>query len=111
MFTLGGLGRLSGFNEDQIRGEAFGLGRLAWYHQFAGSPSPYSTSWYFGAQFEAGNAWRDQGRARWDDLLYSGLVTLVATTPLGPLAVSYGHAEQGHNAVYLTLGAFREFVD
>jgi NTE family protein len=111
MFTLGGIGRLSGYSKDQLRGQAYGLGRLAWYHQFAGSPSPYSTSYYIGMQFEAGNTWYDPSHARWDDLRYSGLISLVAMTNLGPLAASYGRSEDGHDNYYLTLGTLKDFLD
>jgi NTE family protein len=110
-FTLGGLGRLSGYNKEQIRGDAFGLAKLTWYHQILGYPSPYSTSLFIMLQGEAGNAWPDPGMARWDDLRYSGLVSLVATTVIGPVALSYGQAEGGHQAVYVTIGILRSSLE
>jgi NTE family protein len=106
-FTLGGLGRLSGYHQEQIRGDAYGLAKLTWYHLFLGHHSPYSTSLYFLLQGEAGNAWPDPGMARWDDLRYNGLVSLVATTIIGPVALSYGQAEGGHQAFYVTIGILR----
>jgi NTE family protein len=110
MFTLGGLNRLSGYNIDQLRGEAYGLAKIAWYHLFAGDMFPYSTSWYFGVQFEAGNAWLDATSARWDDLRYGGLVSLMATTIIGPVALSYGQAESGQNSLYFTVGTLRDWL-
>lgn len=110
-FTLGGFGRLSGYNREQLRGNAYGLAKLRWNHKFLGHPSPYSTSLYFLLQGEVGNAWPDPGMARWDDLRYSGLVSLVATTIIGPVAVSYGQAEGGHHAFYVTIGILRAAVD
>ncbi len=111
MFTLGGLGRLSGYAKDQLRGAVFGLAKVAWYHQFAGNMSPFTNSYYVGVQLEAGNAWRDYDMMSWDDLLYSGLVTLVARTSLGPLAASYGRSEDGRDSIYLTLGSIRGFLN
>lgn len=110
MFTLGGLNRLSGYNIDQFRGEAFGLAKMAWYHLFAGNKSPYSTSWYLGVQFETGNAWIDAQNARWDDLRYCGLISVMATTIVGPVALSYGQAEGGYNSVYFTVGTLKDLL-
>ncbi|MEN8008308.1 MAG: patatin-like phospholipase family protein [Candidatus Krumholzibacteriota bacterium] len=111
MFTLGGLSRLSGYAKDQFRGSAYGLAKVAWYHQFAGSLSPFSNSYYLGVQLETGNAWRYYDEARWDDLLFGGLVSLVARTNLGPLAATYGRSEDGHDSFYLTLGTIDGFLD
>jgi NTE family protein len=110
MFTLGGLSRLSGYNRDQIRGQAYGLASVAWYHLFAGSTQPYTTAWHIGLQGEAGNAWLDPRAARLNDLRYSGLVSIVATTIIGPAAVTYAHSEGGHNSFYITVGTIRDLA-
>ncbi len=111
LFTLGGLARLSGYAKDQFRGAVYSLAKIAWYHQFAGSDSPFSNSYYFGIQLETGNAWRDYDAMAWNNLLYSGLVSLVAKTSLGPLAVSYGRSEDGQDSIYVTLGTIRGFLN
>ena len=111
LFTLGGLSRLSGFQEDQLRGEVFGLGKLAWYRKIAGATSPYATSWFIAAQFETGNAWYWTEDPGLDDLRYAGLVSLVGTTFVGPLSISYGRTEGGHDAFYLNLGIAHSFVE
>ena len=111
MFTLGGLGRLSGYAKDQFRGAVFGLAKIAWYHQFAGSMSPFSNSYFIAVQLETGNAWRDYDAVAWENLLYSGLVSLVARTNIGPLAATYGRSEDGNDSFYLTLGTIRNFLD
>lgn len=110
MYTLGGLSRLSGYNRDQFRGQAYGLASASWYHLFSGSTQPYTTAWYIGIQGEAGNAWQEAHAARWEDLRYSGLVTIVATTIIGPVAASYGQGEGGHNAFYITVGTIRDLA-
>ena len=110
MFTLGGLSRMSGYARDQFRGQAYGLGSVSWYHLIAGSTQPYTTAWYIGLQGEAGNAWLDPGTARWDDLRYSGLVSLVATTILGPVAATYAQGESGNHSFYLTVGTIRDLA-
>ena len=111
LFTIGGLSRMSGLQEDQLRGEVFGLGKLAWYQKISGASSPYATSWFIGAQFEAGNAWYWSDDPGLDDLQYAGLVSLVGTTFLGPLSISYGRTEHGNDAFYLNLGLAHSFVE
>jgi NTE family protein len=110
-FTLGGFNRLSGYDKEQLRGNAYGLAKLSWYHRVLGHPSPYSTSLFILLQGEMGNAWPDPQMARWDDLRYSGLVSLVAKTIIGPVSVSYGQAEGGHHAFYVTIGILRASLE
>ncbi len=107
MFTLGGFGRLTGYQQDQIRGQRYFLGQLRWYHQILGHPSPFSTSWYLVIQAEGGNAWYNPEDAGFDDLLFTGSIGVVATTMLGPLTIGYGRAADGNDAVYITLGRVR----
>jgi NTE family protein len=104
MFTAGGPESLEGYRTDEFRGEAMGVASLAWYRQIKGHPSPYSTSWYLGAKVEAGNAWRFAEDARLDDLHYCASLSLMAKTLLGPLAITYARAEDGSDAVNLTVG-------
>ena len=49
--------------------------------------------------------------ARWDDLRYHGLVSLVAKTIIGPISLSYGQAEGGHQAFYVTIGILRASLE
>lgn len=104
MFTAGGIGRLSAYSKDQLRGELYGLAGVGWHRRLGGQSSPYSTEWYVGASLEAGNAWRESAEAGFDDLLGCATVFLGARTLLGPLVLSYARALDGNDAFYLTLG-------
>ncbi|MDX2475006.1 MAG: hypothetical protein QNL91_15025, partial [Candidatus Krumholzibacteria bacterium] len=97
--------------EDQLRGEVYGLGKLAWYRKISGDTNPYATSWFIGAQFETGNAWYWIDDPALNDLRYAGLISLIGTTFAGPLSISYGLTEQGHDSLYLNLGIAHSFVD
>ncbi len=110
MFTLGGLNNLTGYQQNQIRGQRFGLAQLRWYHKIVGQPSPFSTSWYFVLQAEAGNAWYDAHEASFDHLRYSGSVGFVGTTMFGPLTIAYGRVDDGNDALYITLGIVRDSI-
>ncbi len=104
MFTAGGLGRLSAYTNDQLRGEMYGLAGLGWHYRLGGLSSPYSTQWYAGLNLEAGNSWRNADDAGFDDLLGCAGIMLGARTLLGPLVLSYARALDGNDAFYLTLG-------
>ena len=105
VFAAGGLGRLSGFRDRQLRGRAYGIGSLAWYHRIYKSPSLFPTSWFVGLGLDAGNTWRNQGDAGWDDLRYGINVSLMVDTYLGPATLAYGREENGNDAVYLIVGS------
>lgn len=111
LFTAGGPGLLEGYAEDLFRGKVYGVMSLGWYRQIKGHPSPYSTSWYVGARVEAGNAWRFPEEAGLDDLLYSGSVSLMIKTLMGPLAVTYSRGEEGSDAMSITLGKTVSFLE
>lgn len=102
--SLGGFGRLSGFERNSISGPHTGLARLTAYRRIA-SPSVFAWEFpvYLGAQFEVGNAWQDRGDID-DDLLYSTGPFFGVDTPLGPLYISYAYGEGGEHQGYLYLG-------
>jgi len=110
MFTLGGLNRLTGYEQNQIRGQRYGLAQVRWYHKLVGQPSPFSTSWFLVIQGEAGNAWYNAEEAGFDDLRYTGSIGLVGTTMFGPLTIAYGRADDGNDAAYITLGIVRDRI-
>ena len=110
MFTLGGLNSLTGYQQNQIRGQRYGLAQLSWYHKLVGQPSPFSTSWFLVIQGEAGNAWYHPEEARFDNLRYTGSIGLVGTTMFGPLTIAYGRADDGNDAAYVTLGVVRDKI-
>ncbi len=60
---------------------------------------------YLGASLELGNAWRSSDAIGLDNTIMAGSLFLGADTLLGPVYLAYGHAEGGHQAVYLFLGS------
>ncbi len=105
LFRLGGLDRLSGYHDDQVRGHTYGIASLRWYRRLYKSPSILPTTLYAGLGLDAGNAWATRRDARLDDLRYGGNISLMVDTYLGPAVLAYGRAEDGNDAVYLTLGS------
>ncbi|HMW41210.1 MAG TPA: patatin-like phospholipase family protein [Plasticicumulans sp.] len=103
-FVLGGIGRLSGYRTEQLRGERMLFGRLA-YLQRLGEVArmPY----YFGGTLEYGRMWQnarqesilDQGQDHSSASLMFGIDSF-----LGPAFLSYGIGDDGQQNVYLLLG-------
>lgn len=105
-FTLGGLHRLSGYLDRELRGSTFGLVSLDGYRTVYGGPGLFSPSLLLGVGFEAGNTWPDADQARLDDLRYGVHLSVMARTALGPAVLAYGLAESGRGTVYLKIGSF-----
>ena len=53
---------------------------------------------------EAGNVWQDKDDMEIDDVIVAGSIFLGLDTLIGPLYLTYGHAEGGNNSGYLFLG-------
>ena len=96
-FTLGGFASMSGYQDNELRGQYLGLGRLGYYYRLF-------KRWYFGGWAESGNVWQADEPIGWDNLRYSGTVILAKDTAIGPLYVAYALADGGRDKFYFILG-------
>ena len=100
-FLLGGLGRLSGYTTNRFFGQHYALANITAYRRLN------RNAWlptYAGISLETGNVWQDRDSVSTSDLRFAGAVYAGAESPLGPLYLAWGLAEQGENTVYLFLG-------
>lgn len=103
-FLLGGAWQLSGYRQDALSGQNYGLARLIYYHQLTQrSLFPLDTPVYLGGSLEQGRIWNR------DDDYDSGNIGAASLflgldTPLGPLKFTYGLSDQGEHAFYINLG-------
>jgi NTE family protein len=102
-YGLGGFHLLSGYRDDQLRGNYVLFGRLGWNMRLPYAPA-VARAFFIGATAEVGNAWasRDDYRAgalRTGMSLYFG-----ADTGVGPLYLAFTHAGRGDSGVVLFLG-------
>jgi NTE family protein len=102
-YTLGGFLRLSGFQQDELRGDSLFLGRLIYFRRLGG-PSLLGQPIYAGFSLEAGNAWLDADDLSFDDLVGSGSVFLGADTALGPAYFGVGLGADDAPEYYLLFG-------
>jgi NTE family protein len=100
LFRLGGLARLSGFNENQLAGQNAGLLRAAYFYDL----QTKLVDTYVGGTLEAGNVWQDRGDIGLGSTVGAGSLFLGVDTVIGPVFLGYGHAEGANNAWYLLLG-------
>ena len=103
-YALGGLLSLSGFSEQQLRGEVFGVARVGYYRATGKLSGIFGTRVFVGGWLEAGNAWESFSNLGDAGAHYTATVSLSARTIMGPLYVAYGYATEGHGAVYITMG-------
>lgn len=100
-FCLGGLGRLSGLEQDELIGQHDLLLRALLYCRvvdFQLLPV------YAGMSAEYGNVFPSRSAIGLEDGIVAGSVFLGADTLFGPLCLAYGRAEGGRGNYYLTLG-------
>jgi NTE family protein len=103
-FYLGGLRGVSGYSVQRLRGTNFGLASVGWLHRLGGGSLPFASRSYVGLWLDAGNVWFDDDAVRMDDVITSAAISLLLETPLGPLHVGYGRADDGNDAFHLDFG-------
>jgi NTE family protein len=105
-FPLGGLLSLSGYRESQLRGQVFGVARVGYYRRSGRLSGDLARGFavYAGAWLEAGNAWASTKDISTGNLIYTGTLAVGLDTYLGPILLAYGHSDDGHSSVYLSMG-------
>ncbi|XOV82816.1 MAG: patatin-like phospholipase family protein [bacterium] len=110
-FTLGGLGRLSGYPVERFRGQHIGFLRLNGSRDLTRARLPL----FFGASVEVGNTWSTDFNEGPESWITAGSVYAGLNSPIGPVYLATGIAEGGQKSIYLSLGnpfssrAYRQF--
>ncbi len=99
---LGGLFRLPGYRRDELRGPNLLLLRTGYMRTIS---LPIGLDVHAGLNLQAGNVFEERDDIMSSAMLWSGAAWLGASTPLGPLYIGYGVAEQSRRSFYLLLGA------
>ncbi|MCG7991421.1 MAG: patatin-like phospholipase family protein [Candidatus Thiodiazotropha lotti] len=103
-FSIGGLFNLSGYQESELAGRYAGLIRLIYLRELGDSRSVLKIPVYAGVSLEAGNVWDERDDIAMDRLRTAGSITLSMDSPLGPIYLARGFAENGRTENYLYLG-------
>src|SRR5690606_13618153 len=101
LFRMGGLFDLSGLNRNEISGQhAMRLGTS--YFRRIGDLALFPA--FAGVSIELGNAFESRGDISLDNSLFGVSLWAGVSTPVGPVYVGYGRAEDDNGAFYVSLG-------
>ncbi len=113
-FPLGGFLKLSGYANEQFRGNDMAFAGVSYYRQIASLPPPIGRGLYLGASLEGG--WLSDGvitaagNDRADALLsseetrYGGSVFFGSDTWIGPAYLGVGLSGDGDSTIYIVIG-------
>ena len=101
LFTMGGFLDLSGLNHNQLSGQnATRLG--AAYYRRIGDLALFPA--YAGVNVELGNVWQSRSDISAHNSIVGASLWAGVQTPVGPVYVGYGRADNGSSAFYVFLG-------
>jgi NTE family protein len=98
---LGGPFRLSGYGIDRLQGTGAALAIVQYQYPLA---QVLEYPLFVGGSLEAGQVWRRDRGPAFERTLFGGSVYGALDTPLGPIYIGIGLAEQGQETVFLRLG-------
>ena len=104
LFTLGGVGSLAGFQQEELRGHEYAFGRLAYLHKVTDLQTLLGQALYAGISVEAGNMFERIDGVPTSGAILGSSLFFGGRTPLGPLLLVFGIAEGGHKAAFIQLG-------
>ena len=103
-FRLGGLFSFSGYREGELAGRAYGVGRAGYWRAINPRVGALRPRHHLGVWLEAGDAWADAREATLRGLRWSVTLALGAKTPVGPVYLAWGRADDNSQAWYLSIG-------
>jgi len=101
-FRIGRFWDLSGLAENELSGQHVARVSAAYYRRI-GDVRLMPT--YAGITVETGNAWASRGEISMNSAIDAASVWIGADTPLGPVYLAYGRAEDGRSSIYFFIGA------
>jgi NTE family protein len=103
-FTLGGFLKLSGYTDDQFRGNDSAFGSLTYTRQIATLTPPLGRGLYLGGSLEVGRLWDVVEELNDEKTRYGSSLFFAADSWLGPAYLGVGLSGEGNAAVYFLLG-------
>ena len=103
---LGGFLELSGFAEDELRGEHSLLLSGTFYRRVNPRSILFDLPIYEGGSLEAGNVFEDRDDLSLDGLPVASSAFVGLDSPIGPIYLGYGKNDQNADRFYLSIGSF-----
>jgi NTE family protein len=104
LFTLGGQRTLSAFELEELRGSEYATLRVAYAFKVTDLQKIMRQALYAGITLEAGNMLKRIDSDNESGLILGTGLFIGGRTPLGPVLLSFGFAEGGQSAAFLTIG-------
>jgi NTE family protein len=101
LFRIGGFRDLSGLNSGEFSGQHVARVGASYYREI-GDLALFPA--FVGLSAEFGNAWDNRDDISADDAILGKSIWAGVDTPVGPVFMGYGRAEDGQDAFYLFLG-------
>ena len=103
-FPLGGFLKLSGYANEQFRGNEYAFGSLVYYRRLSTLTPPLGKGLYVGGSLEVGRQWDVIELLNPSETRYGGSLFFGADTWLGPFFVGFGLSGEGETTGYVNLG-------
>jgi NTE family protein len=103
-FPLGGFLKLSGYANEQFRGNEYAFGGVAYYRQLTTLSPPLGKGLYVGGSLEVGRQWDVVEALNPGETRYGSSVFFAADTWLGPFYLGVGLSGEGDTGIYIQLG-------
>lgn len=103
-FPLGGFLKLSGYANEQFRGNQYAFGSLVFQHQITTLTPPLGKGLYLGGSLEVGRQWDVIDALNPSETRYGSSLFFGADTWLGPFFLGFGVSGEGDTSGYVVLG-------
>jgi NTE family protein len=100
--SWGGLLKMSGYAPGQLLGQTLTFGRITYYNKLA--DYTMFDGLFVGLSLEAGKMSDPLMPRSNSDLITAGSAYVATDSPIGPLYLGYGRADDGNDSLYLYLG-------
>ncbi len=100
-YRIGGFTRLSGLQNDELSGQQFAIAKLIYYRRFG---ALRLLPLYLGGSLEIGNTWEETDQMGWNDVITSGSIFFGLDSPIGPVYMGGGMAENGRRSMFMSVG-------
>ncbi len=105
-FPLGGFLKLSGYANEQFRGNDMAYGNLMYYRRITSLPAPLGSGLYLGGSLEVGKVWNTfrNGSLNKEKTRYGSSIFFAADSIVGPFFIALGLSGEGDSTIYVLLG-------
>ena len=104
-YAMGGFFDIPGYPDSSILAADYFAARVSFYRRLTEAGSAFlGLALFGGGAFEYAKFWNDDPRLPSNDSIFSSSLFIGADTPVVPIYLGYGLADEGNRAIYFALG-------